>query len=408
MGIYRCPYCFAEHKLANIEFRCVNYSGDCKEEPDEKFARYKFGQNVNKSQVPLKAHVFPPKISKLELFTRNLYMPVDENCNQCKTLSNIRLCPSCHNTLPPNVENMNDNILISVVGSYASGKSHYISTLINELQKHVMPDMFGTSFVEVNKEVRETYAEKYYNPLYEEGTVLEPTKPNERQEPLIYEATIKKGSKEKQIQFMFYDVAAENLGDINTMVTMARHIGYSDGIILLVDPLQIGEIRNQLPEKVLDQNIGLPTESIKYQTPDVMIKYITKVVQQYKKIYGNKKIDGVPVAVTLSKLDTIFDFLPLGSVVKEMSGSLKKGAYDREEIKEISTELKDFINTYDKQKISKVIESNFAQVAYFGVSALGDSPIMDEDRQKKMIHRPKPHRVEEPFLWILDQLGVIS
>ena len=207
---------------------------------------------------------------------------------------------------------------------------------------------------------------------------------------------------------MFYDVAAENLGDINTMVTMARHIGYSDGIILLVDPLQIGEIRNQLPEKVLDQNIGLPTESIKYQTPDVMIKYITKVVQQYKKIYGNKKIDGVPVAVTLSKLDTIFDFLPLGSVVKEMSGSLKKGAYDREEIKEISTELKDFINTYDKQKISKVIESNFAQVAYFGVSALGDSPIMDEDRQKKMIHRPKPHRVEEPFLWILDQLGVIS
>jgi len=47
----------------------------------------------------------------------------------------------------------------------------------------------------------------------------------------------------------------------------------------------------------------------------------------------------------------------------------------------------------------------FKKTGFFGFSALGCNP---RSSNGNLEHDPKPNRVEDPFLWILKQCGVIK
>ena len=50
---------------------------------------------------------------------------------------------------------------------------------------------------------------------------------------------------------------------------------------------------------------------------------------------------------------------------------------------------------------------SFTQVEFFAVSALGQPPVPDESTGELRLLNPKPRRVEEPLLWILNRWGYI-
>ena len=51
------------------------------------------------------------------------------------------------------------------------------------------------------------------------------------------------------------------------------------------------------------------------------------------------------------------------------------------------------------------VDVNYTNHAYFAVSALG----MDNNpKENRKIDRPRPHRIEDPLLWILKENGVIK
>ena len=399
MATYTCPYCFSQHEIYDVEFRCVNAS--CGMEDDQPLTTYEG------AAVPLKRNkVFPPQMKGFRFIAKK-FMPAMERCPSCRTVSSFRLCPSCHNMLPPHIDDHED-MIISIVGSRGSGKSHYIGVLIDELQKHIIPELFGGNFMETDKSIRDQYMQKYYYPLYQLGKPLDLTNPNEKQKPLIYETNIGEGNRVKHLTFIFYDTAGENYEDLMTMTTVNKYICQSAGIIFLVDPSQVEEIRDNMDEKILDEASNIPWQEIARSTPDAIIDRVARLIRQFRGMKPGKKID-IPVAVAFSKLDAIKELLPPGSMVAEPSGSIKSGRYDKDEARIIDEEMRTFLNTWGERRITTAMKANFSNIAYFGVSALGQSPQTAEGAGgARKIQKPRPERVEDPFLWLLYKTGVIK
>ena len=57
---------------------------------------------------------------------------------------------------------------------------------------------------------------------------------------------------------------------------------------------------------------------------------------------------------------------------------------------------------------TKNVEMNFKNYTYCTVSALGQQPIISQKGGKTIANLPRPHRVEDPFLWILKENGIIK
>ena len=73
---YICPYCFEEHKINHVQFRCRNKQ--CKTEKDLEYAKYSRTSPVNRQIC------FNPKK------TMGLMMPEREKCHECGELSSTR------------------------------------------------------------------------------------------------------------------------------------------------------------------------------------------------------------------------------------------------------------------------------------------------------------------------------
>ena len=109
----------------------------------------------------------------------------------------------------------------------------------------------------------------------------------------------------------------------------------------------------------------------------------------------------IPVAVTLSKCDVLEDLQYFNSNSLWSSDSRHIGFYDRELHDDMTALITECMRKWCKQAY-QTVESNFPRHAFFGVSATGCCS--NASNKYKYV---SPHRVEEPFLWILSELGVI-
>lgn len=402
MALYTCPYCFTQHEMSDVEFRCLNLNGSCGTEDDLILTNYEGG---DPNHPLVKNKVFKPKMSGFKFIARK-FMPIEERCPNCKQVSAFRICPSCHNQLSPNAHD-NEDMIISIVGSRASGKSHYIGVLIDELQKRVIPELFSGNFMETDKSIRDHYMKSYYYPLYQLGKPLELTNPNEKQKALIYETTIEKGNKTQNLTFIFYDTAGENYEDLMTMSTVNKYICQSAGIIFLVDPTQVEELRLQMDDDKLNAACNIKWEEIVRSTPDAIIDRVAKLIRQANgKTKG--KID-IPVAVAFAKIDAIDNLFPRGSRVLEPSTMIKNGTLDMSEAAQINEEMRAMLANWGEKRVTTVLNNNFSNVSYFGVSALGQSPKKSENpHAPRSIDRPRPLRVADPFVWILNKIKLVK
>lgn len=109
----------------------------------------------------------------------------------------------------------------------------------------------------------------------------------------------------------------------------------------------------------------------------------------------------IPLAVTFSKFDAI---LPLiDSQFQLHSSANHKNGFDSEDFEAINSEMMSLLDKWNGQDVIQHTQTRYKKNGFFGLSALGCNP-----HGSNKISTLLPHRVEDPFLWLLSQNGIIK
>jgi hypothetical protein len=378
-----CLFCFRSFLQQNLCFRCMTPT--CAGRAlDEVYAKVRgYGTTMmGRVLVPgSRRSVFGP--------------PNDVICDICKTVSYTRICPHCHFELPHDIGQI-DQRIIALIGARATGKTHYLASLITSLQHHIGKNFHFTVRM-IGDETQERWERDFYTPLFVNKTVLFPNRPAEVdpvvKSPLIFRCTFN-GHHRRALNLIFFDSAGEDLLSLTTMSLQYRYITRADGIIFLLDPLQIPRVRSQIASLNT-----LPPANMK-ASPEYIVSRLRDLFERERKLRASQPVR-TPIAFTLSKVDRLFPMLEPGS---EFHHPGTHNVYlDLDDIQSVHTEISNYLATWISPNFETMIDSSFARYNYFGVSSLGEQP--DESNHLEAV---TPLRVEDPFLWLLYQLGYIK
>ena len=79
--------------------------------------------------------------------------------------------------------------------------------------------------------------------------------------------------------------------------------------------------------------------------------------------------------------------------------------FDMSDWHNVDSEIRSLLTEWGAESFVSQVDVNYTDYSYFAVSALGLNNNPKEDRR---IERPRPHRIEDPLLWILKENGVIK
>ena len=399
-----CPFCFQEVERGSIEYRCVNKRCPSAAEPDHLYSQY-----MRWPRDQGLGHVFKP--TSRSLFGRSS----DVSCDVCHDHTPKPICPHCHNPLPESTLTGTDNI-ISVVGTRGSGKSHYIAVLIDELRKRVGHSMGAEirNFVSLGSggyDVESLYQETKYRPLYEDQKLLELTRSDvsgvreNDKIPLIYIWNYLDHSfgRKKSFTLSFFDAAGEDLQNEEDIATVGGYLRHSKGIIFLADPLQIPSVRAQLEAETGGALTSLAgVESTK--TFSSVLANVTTLIRNARGIKQGAAID-IPVAVTFPKFDALLPIASDALTIQQPSPHCAHGAFVEGDQQAVDAEMRTLLENWGEGALITDIRGNFKDVSFFAVSSLGLGNAPDTDGN---VRRPRPHRVEDPLLWLMSRYGLVT
>ena len=419
----KCPYCFKTFETEDVHFRATgpkHYVMDPRSQEkviredgviDRNLADYyrQFGR-----QAPRRYPVIAPHggtgdeyisiASGYEPITYRdgvMYAVKDEFGNETEK----RLCPFCHNDLPKSAGFVK-SYTIAFAGDTAVGKTVYMTTLINRLQ--FLDDDFRSMLMPLTSAVSEKYDTYYFTPMYNKGLLPEHTQVSEVVEPLIYEFRVGINKvngdnvADKTITLTFYDVAGDGIKNADYVNTRERHLKYADAFIYMVDPMQTGAAQRL---SALNSNAGADYIEGRNDAVKILESFFTQDIDFKDK----------PTAIVLTKSDLLRSAGVGGtrsfaddSIIYDQC--IHKGSLDDAQVKKVSDEVHDFFGM-TAPLFRKNVDFMFNNVRYFAVSALGGPTetvnVGGTDRKKIVNGMPQELRVEEPFLWILSQLGII-
>lgn len=392
-----CPFCFEEHKINEIQFRCTNRR--CEDFPDVEMTRYEGGDENNPIDGKLTFNVESSRFK----------VPTSADCPECTGTTYAIVCPSCHNKLPESTL-LGKDMIISVVGARDTGKSHFVGVIINELIERISV-RFGGSMVGFDDTMKR-YKSGPYQKLYLDLEKLDLTVSslrnveNHAYKPLIFTLQLKSKKFFREVietyTLVFFDTAGEDLNDEDTMSTVNKYICKSSGIIFLLDPMQIPEVRNQLEEEVVTRASSVDWKEAT-RSDDIMSR-VSRLIRNDKNMKSSEKID-IPVAAVFSKFDAIADLVPEGSTILDTSPHCDQQHFDLSDGYNVDLEIRSLLTEWGAESFVSQVDVNYTNYSYFAVSALGLDNNPTEDRS---IQRPRPHRIEDPLLWILKENNVIK
>ena len=370
-----CPYCFEYFFLKETPFRCTSPPEKCAPEPDSVLAA-KWNNRRPLGKIIPSSNTYTKK----------------SRCPSCQGLSRKRVCPHCHSQLPHTIGDY-ENYIFAIIGAKESGKSHFIAVLINQL-KHKLGPRCNILLEPLNDETTHRYREDFFQPLYRRGVTIQATRSGRTTQnlPLVYSLTILKKNifgKEviKSVSILvFFDTAGEDLNSEDTMSAVNKYIIRSQGIILLIDSLQISLVRDQL-----ESITGLPNENTDIGE---IITRVGRLIRKGKELSEERKIE-IPIAVTFSKIDAIQPLYPTLHIF--MSQPNYEKGFDEGDFERMNSELESMMKSeWEQDYVELLLRRNFADYGYFGVSSLGCNPHQSRERIKV-----RPIRIESPIMWLL-------
>ena len=376
-----CPYCFEQFKLTETPFRCSSPPARCKPQPDP----------VRESEWDDSALL--GRVLKVGSgFHREL------RCDACGQTSRKRLCPHCHMELPYTMGHSR-NLIFAVIGAKEAGKSHYLAVLIQQLRKEVGPDL-DMLLEPLDDGTIRRYRSDFYEPVYEQGQTIRGTisalADRGVQMPLVYALTFSRTRFGRRyisasVTLVFFDTAGEDLNDSDVMNTVNKYIYRSDGVILLLDPLQLPRVRDRL-----DGSVPLPARNT--ETAEILVRTTGLILNGRK--HSPDSMLSTPIAVAFSKFDAVRDLVD--PQFQLLSDSDHREGYDIQDFEAVNSEMQALLQDWSDQPIVHQVRTHYKNFGFFGLSALGCNPHGDQ-----RIPRVLPRRVEDPFLWLLHQKGLI-
>lgn len=333
---------------------------------------------------------------EIPLSHRCNYGNLDRNGNVA-SMSEL-CCPVCHK---PVHKIVGDNIIISIIGSRDSGKSHYIGVLIHELLNNIAQKYDWVIIPEAN--TMRLYDDKFSR-IYTTNQILDLTVKNTDgyYEPYIFYITDKNG---KTFTLTLYDTAGEDFESDDLMENSAKHAFHADGIIFLIDPIKITNIYNSLNQEIISSSSSV-SASRAFQN-DAILSILSATLRRHHKIKETKKIN-LPLAVLIPKLDVLVSELPPHYACLFPSGHAKSQGFNLVENRRVNTEIKKWLTNINDGAINSYmaqLEINYSTFSYFGASALGMNNSPDKNG---IFFKPNPHRVEDPLLWIFKEKKIIK
>ncbi|MDX6622419.1 MAG: hypothetical protein QOE75_351 [Solirubrobacterales bacterium] len=379
-----CPYCFEPWSTRVAAFRCT--SGDaqrCPREPDERQARLRGGGAQPAPRVMEHQGRFG------RAFAAKRGSPVRCSCGA----PTRPVCPNCHSDLPQRFTEAPSRSM-GLIGTKAAGKSNFIAVALHELEHRVGP-RFDGSLMLLDDASRRRVDQELMPRLYGEGKALAPTMSARGDksvgEPLVARLSLGSGGAASQSNLVFFDSAGEDLQSLDVLEREARYITQSHGLILLVDPLQIPSVRDEL-----EGSVELPEEPADtYQ----MLGRVSSLLREARAIPAGKPID-VPLALAVSKFDAVRPLLPEGHPVFSLPAH--DGRFDSQVARSVSAAVRSDLVGWIGERLDAYVRQEFAHSSYFGVSALGASPV-----ESRLPNGVAPHRVEDPVLWMLETWGAL-
>lgn len=307
-------------------------------------------------------------------------------------------CPVCYR---PVHRIIGEHIIISIIGSRDSGKSHYIGVLIHELVNNLAQKLEWTVLPEEN--TMRMYDNRF-NRIYTANQVLDLTEKNYNGyfDPYIFYITDKK---EKLFTLTFFDTAGEDFESSDLMENSAKHAFHASGIIFLIDPLKIMNVYTSLNEEIVSNSSSVKADRA-FQN-DVILSILSTSLRYHNNIRETKKIS-IPLGIVVPKLDVVaHDFPPHYASLFPSTHVLKQG-FSEVENRRVNTEIHKWLASLNDGALNSFmaqLEMNYSNFSYFGVSALG---IKNSPDRNGFFSTPMPHRVEDPLLWILKEKGFIK
>lgn len=385
MAELTCPYCYERFAEREILFRCAGRpgpKGTCPRTRDELLA----------ARTGL-ARPLPPVFRADAHKTHAVHA-------DCGLDTATRICPRCHSQLPGQFGKV-DSRTVALIGARESGKTVFMTVLMHELMNRV-GQRFDAAVMGSDDETRSRFANDFEGALYDKrelpGATTSAGTTNNWRAPLVFRFTREQrgrfGGRTKHTLLSFFDTAGEDLRTQESVELNVRYLDAADAVILLLDPLQMPAARRQAV------GYGRSEDADGRDNPANILGRVTDLLQST----GGGPSDKIrkPMAVAFSKMDTLRHTFRDGSPLTHRPSD--EAAFDVRESEAVHADVQALLYDWDGAQLDQILRHNYRRYRYFAVSALGDSPTADQRVSDSGV---RPLRVEDPFLWLMSELGTI-
>ena len=301
--------------------------------------------------------------------------------------------------------------IFSIVGAPGSGKSNYLSILINQLQNSlfnnfemVLKDadpannaalndmkncLFGGGSIEQAALMKTQLDGKMYMKIKRDDRVISYPR------PFIYTLG-RSGTHEGLCNLVFYDNAGEQFEPGFEVANSpgAHHVSAADGLFFLVDPTTLPAFRQKLQSH--------PDPQLKHQgridQQDVLLSELEIRIHKAMGLSVNEKIRK-PLAILLGKCDIWMSLIDRTKFRQPIEGSL----LSQDALLNNSNLVRQLLLELAPTIVANA-ENIANQVFYFPVSAFGHSPTqLSNGSLAPDPNMIKPYLIEIPTLWALSQ-----
>ena len=319
----------------------------------------------------------------------------------CGGLATQRKCPNCDENLP-RIALQTPNLPFSIVGVSNSGKTNYITVMLHEMGR--APGL-RLALGHQNTDTLNHQNENYKR-IYEDHVPPESTAGGERMPQIWYIKNLlkKKGNKVPTYTFTIFDGAGEDHeNSLDPSSAVCRYIQTSQAIIVTLDPLILENVRKRhiVDENDMRNSLGGQAGGTKNA-----VDVVNSLANYIKTARGidTRKLLNIPVAVVLTKFDTLKNAFGPNDLISRTSMNVRDGKISMEEIQQVDEEIRNWLETIGERSFIDALESNFKEFLFFGVSSYGEPP----QNAVKLSEHIKPHRVLDPILWLFKKAKFVD
>lgn len=397
-----CPYCFHRFHPSDAPARSIAPGPT---EPDT--ALGDFLRIVPPEMRPVEPVPTEPVHLKWQ---RRFWLPRERSPDRKK------ICPRCHMFLPHRLSSGElASEVLAIVGGRNDGKSNYFGVSINALEaryaREVGFSMFAQDTFSLRKmqpvSSRELYQERYGSRLFSSqpkalnSTPSAVTNP-ENLIPLIYRMQFQQraGSSPPRprsslnaIDLAIFDAAGEDLQDTVMRQQFAGYVAAASGILFLVDPFALPDMALLLPPT---HRSALPQQGDCREVIQGAINLLERRDGQ-----GARGKIAVPIAVVLTKTDMLEGIVdPSSPIVRDCRHA---DGFNEDDCLACSQEVEHYLQLWGCGDVVHLVRSHFADVQFFAVSSLGQSP-----GPGGRLAAVAPRRVADPLLWMFWRRGYLG